>query len=357
MIKYKDSYKNKWVDLSNLPTKNNGKHIDWKNSVGMSVDFQYEVVSGQIHIVGHKVVKSANGQNMVMISIVIDKYVPEPIYVYTKVLKCCELRHLVHNKIADVTPHIMQYLVDQQDGYKYAWQSDKYVKTVCPICGHIELKRVGCLCKNGFFCPICSDGISIPNKIMNNVLSQINVQFKREIGQADFKWMKKYFYDFYFQTSDCIDVLVEMDGGLHTRLKEQQDRDKIKDCLAYEHNFKLIRIDCDYKNARHKAFDYIKSNILNSELSILLPLENVDWTECYNIVKNNIMVQVCDMWENQGFSCGEIVDIMQLHRTTVCTYLKRGREIGLCPSYSTKESLHRRNRYKNYVSIKQNNTK
>lgn len=354
MIKYKDNDKNKWVDLSSLPTKNNGKNIDWKNSVGASVDFHYETISGKIHIMGHKIVKSTNGRNMVMVSITIDKYVPDPMYVYIKVLRCCELRHLVYNKIADVAPHIMKYLVNQQDGYKYAWQSDKYLKTVCPICGHMEFKHIGSLCRNGFSCGVCSDGISIPNKIMNNILLQTNLSFKREVGHADFKWMKKYFYDFYFQTADGVNVLVEMDGGLHTRLEVQQKRDKIKDRLAYEHNFKLIRIDCDYRNARHRAFDYIKSNILKSELSYLLPLANVDWTECQKAVKNNVMLQICDMWENKGFSCGEIVDITQLHRTTVCTYLKRGREIGICPSYSTTESLHRRNRYKSYVDMKQN---
>ena len=40
---------------------------------------------------------------------------------------------------------------------------------------------------------------------------------------------------------------------------------------------------------------------------------------------------------------GDIVKMLNLHRTTVCTYLKRGYNLGLCPSYSTKESLKRRN--------------
>ena len=346
MIKYRNNNTNQWVDLSNLPKMNNGKNIDWKNSVGKSVNFQYDNIMGTINIVGHKIVKTENNQKMIMVAITIDKYVPEPIYIYANVLRYCEIRHLVHNKIADVVPHIMQYLANKQDGYKYAWQSDKYVETICPTCGHRELKHIGGLCRNGFFCPACSDGISIPNKIMYNVLSQVGIPFKREVGRADFKWMKKYFYDFYFQTPDGTNVLIEMDGGLHSRIEEQKDRDEIKNQLAAAHNFQLIRIDCDYRNAREKVIDYIKENIVNSELPLLLNLEVVDWKQCASTIKNNVMIQICSLWENDGWSSGDIVRFLQLHRTTVCTYLKRGYQLGLCPSYSTEESLRRRKRYK-----------
>ena len=144
-----------------------------------------------------------------------------------------------------------------------------------------------------------------------------------------------------------------MDGGLHDRIENQKRRDKIKNQLAREHNFKLIRIDCDYKNARYKAFDYIKTHILNSELALLLPLDKINWEQCKKIAKNSIMVQICDMWENQHCNCKTIADTLQLHRTTVCTYLKRGFDIGLCPSYSTEESLNRRDNKKRIALIKE----
>lgn len=347
-----EGYKNErqWVDLSNLPRQNNGKHIDWKNSVGYSVMFQYEKITGKIDIVDHKTIRTKSGNNMVMVSIVIDKYMPEPTYVYTKVLRYCELKNIVHNKIADVSPHIVQYLENPQDAYKFSCQSDERINTKCPICGHIESKIVGGLCRNGFYCPICSDHISIPNKLMYNILTQLHINFIKEVGQADFKWMQRYFYDFYFQTKDGQNVLIEMDGGLHNRLEEQQKRDKIKNNLARKHNFKLIRIDCDYRNAREKTLDYIKTNILNSELSSLLCLENIDWNQCKDAIKNNIMLQICHLWETDKYSSGDIVKTLNLHRTTVCTYLKRGHDLGLCPSYNTKESLRRRKK-KQYKMI------
>ena len=185
---------------------------------------------------------------------------------------------------------------------------------------------------------------------MYNILTQLNINFIKEVGQADFKWMQRYFYDFYFQTVDGQNILIEMDGGLHNRIEEQKKRDKLKNNLAYEHNFKLIRIDCDYRNAREKTLDYIKTNILNSELSSLLCLENIDWNQCKNAIKNNIMLQICNLWEKDGYSSRDIVETLGLHRTTICTYLKRGRDIGLCPSYNTKESLRRRNK-KQYKMI------
>jgi very-short-patch-repair endonuclease len=245
----------------------------------------------------------------------------------------------------------MQYLVNQQDGYKYAWQSDQYVATICPICGHRESTHIGTLCKYGFSCSVCSDGISMPNKMMYDILSQLHVNFIREVGQKHFSWMKRYFYDFYFQTDDGIDVLIEMDGGLHDRIQEQQQRDKIKDELASQHNFKLIRIDCRYGNARQGAFRYIQSNILESELSSLLHLDYIDWDKCQESSKNNLLVQICNMWERELYNCQDIIKTLQLHRTTVTTYLKRGKDMGLCPSYNSNEALLRRDNFKRVMAV------
>ena len=49
--------KDKWVDVSNLPKIKN-KRIDWKNSVGYKIKFQYKNLSGELIILNENIKKS-----------------------------------------------------------------------------------------------------------------------------------------------------------------------------------------------------------------------------------------------------------------------------------------------------------
>ena len=81
--------------------------------------------------------------------------------------------------------------------------------------------------------------------------------------------------------------IVEMDGGLgHGNVNyigevdtEGRYVDNIKNDLANKHNITLIRIDCFYK-ALEERFEYIKNNILISDLKNILNL-----TYCANSIK------------------------------------------------------------------------
>ena len=215
---------NRWIDLSGLPRTKNGKYIDWQKSIGLEVPFCFDGVQNTIKLLRH------GGKDKIFISI--DKYASDPTKVGTGWLTSCLLYRLVGNKIADKRPDLIQYFANQSDAYRYPIYSKAYIEVVCPICKRKRFQQVNNLCSQGFFCDICSDGISIPNKIMYSVLEQCKIDFINEVSKAKgFNWIpNQYRYDFYFKTIDEQNVLIEMDGGFH-RKEEQQLIDREKICL------------------------------------------------------------------------------------------------------------------------------
>ena len=122
-----------------------------------------------------------------------------------------------------------------------------------------------------------------------------------------------------------------MDGGFHydQNFGEQTpekviERDKIKEKLAKEHNIKLIRIDCQKSDK-----DYISKNILNSVLSKMFDLSNIDWNECHANSLKSIVKQSCDLYE-EGYSSYKIAEILKCSVGTIMRYLKLGTELSWC---------------------------
>lgn len=58
------------------------------------------------------------------------------------------------------------------------------------------------------------------------------------------------------------------------KLKEQQERDAIKENLAKQNNFKLIVVEC-----KRTDWNYMINNIKKTELAKIFDLDNVDWVE------------------------------------------------------------------------------
>ena len=338
MIKYKSE--DIWVDLSGLPQFqfNNKTHVSWEQTVGYCVPFQYNNVCGEINIVGYKQQKITHNRHRAILSIIIDKYVPEPIDVRSDFITNCQFYNILSNRIVNKASDLIQYLDNPDDAYKYSYQSNEKIWTKCPICGHRDLKSVSNIYRYGFVCPCTSDGVSIPNKMMFNILRQLNIDFINEVNKSyGFSWMENYLYDFYF-IHDNQPIIVEMDGFYH---QFQSENDAMKTRIAENNGCKLIRIDCIYQNV--DAVDYIKNNILKSELATILPLEHVRWDECRKAATNSLLMQVCDLWETTQLGISQMVKIFCISRVTVRKYLQRGCKIGLCPSYNETESRRRSN--------------
>ena len=323
-----------WIDLSGLPrfeglTKH--KNINWKASSGYEVNFCYKGINGIAKIL------SVNIQTR-KLTIYVDGWtVKEGEEIVIQAFQNCCL-HKIYNKIAVLAPEMIPYLDDKNDSYRFAPYCNIKLPMHCIECGTKKMCAPSNFMNNGLVCEACGDGVSYPNKFMFNILTQLKVDFINEVSRATkgFEWCDNYRYDFYFICNKK-QYFIEMDGHFHD-YNSERNNDNIKNELARRNNICLIRIDCKYNKF---PFDYIKRNILNSELINLFNFDNVDWKRCDEYASNSLLRTVCDMWENKTLSVGQIIKETKLNKSTVREYLLRGLSLGFCPSYHKHESRRR----------------
>lgn len=225
----------------------------------------------------------------------------------------------------------------------YYPNSNKKVYWKCKECGQ-SIKRplsINNVVKHGISCPICSDGISYPEKIMFAILNQIGVDFST---QKVFEWSKnakhitkklggRKRYDFWIEPKNCI---IETHGNYHYEnskwhnkkiktLQEQQLNDSFKEKLAKDNNIKnYIVIDC-----RKSELEWIKNSIINSQLNDMFDLSKIDWLKAHKQSCKNITKEICELW-NKNIDIKEICTIVKLTSQTIKTHLKKGSKIGWC---------------------------
>lgn len=324
----------KWIDTTLLPRgkrKNGKEYIDWKKSVGISLPFCYEDITGNATIV--------ENLDSCHVKIYIDEYTKADGYRIEKrnLLQCQFGRIFIRPIIQDI-PNILDYLVSPEDAYKYSRTSKEIIETKCPICGNKKMMYVSSLYRSliiygEYSCDICSDKISYPNKFMRSILNQLNIKFIPEYSP---NWAYPYRYDFYFELNKE-KYIVEMDGIFHYLKKSKVASNDIeKNDLAKNHDINVIRIDCNYKTIEHR-FNYIKSSVSNSKLANILDLSRVNFNECNNFAVSNLLKKVCDMWKYKNKTPKEISKELNVCHGTILNYLHVGTKIGLC-SYNPKES-------------------
>lgn len=234
------------------------------------------------------------------------------------------------NDILTVRPDVALLITHPDDKRNYTSGSNKKIDFTCPLCGKVQKKIIHNVSKHGFVCECCGDGVSYPNKFGMAFFDQVLLgQYEAEYSS---NWTRQYIYDIYF-TLNNIGYLVEWDGGLHydekevygKTLEERQKIDKIKNKLAIENNMHLIRVDCALSD-----MEYIKSNILASELSSLFDLSNINWLECDKKAQKNLVKTACDLYSSGVTSIKDITNILHVSRKTVRDYLKRGAKLGWC---------------------------
>ena len=241
-------------------------------------------------------------------------------------------------------PNICAYLYDKSDGYKYSAYSNQKIRFICPFC-HEDLgfKKISDVTLHGISCYKCGDGISYPNKFLYNLLSQLDINY---IPEAGYQWCIFPSFSNPNQLShgrfDCIiedlKLIIEMDGGLghgnrkHSKstvsIDEQLYRDQQKELIANQYGYDVIRIDCNYIGHENR-FECCKNAILNSNLSNIFDLSNIDWTKVDIDSQKSILFEICDLY-NLGLSSGEIASKLCLDQSTVIDYLHKGNDLNLC---------------------------
>lgn len=253
---------------------------------------------------------------------------------------CCSSPKVVVEGINDIST-IAPWMVDYfQGGYKeaklYNCNSSKRIHPICPLCGRIKEKSIA-ICQiyntKSIGC-VCGDGISYPNKVMHSILSQLNIDFISEYTED---WLGLSRFDF------CIPylmIMIEMDGNLGhgknifniSKLTEDEaenermsslNKDKLKDDIALEHGYKVIRIDSGISE-----IDYIKKNILCSELAEYLDLSKIDWKMCDEFALKNLVKEVCDYYkQNMNANYESVANKFHISKCTIGRYLKKGLKV------------------------------
>ncbi|WP_299831512.1 zinc-ribbon domain-containing protein [uncultured Metabacillus sp.] len=242
-------------------------------------------------------------------------------------------------------PEAAKLLKDKKRGYEITAGMNGKEEFKCPNCNYSEPKIIQSVVKKGFSCPMCSDGYSYPEKFVYNMLKQLNIKTER---QKVFDWSKNVDhenkklcglkrYDFYLPDLNCI---IEAHGEQHYYTKrrqfkrnneEERENDKLKKDVALKNNIgHYIAIDCSKSNP-----EFIKENIINSNIDKLIDIKHVNWGECHSFAISSLVEVACSLWSKYK-STVEISKVVDVDKATVRRYLIQGSKIGLC-DYNGKE--------------------
>lgn len=248
------------------------------------------------------------------------------------------------NDVASTNPEMIELFANIEDSKKYTANSHKKVLMKCPECGHEEMKSIKGVHTQGFSCSYCSDGISYPNKYARAFLKQFDLDVLTFEFSPEWEELGARRYDNYFEYNGKKYIL-EMDGDLHYKesgfrgsLSDVQANDMEKDLIAIAHQVIPIRIDC-----RKSQSDYIKNNLLNSELSNVLNMSHVDWNKCNEFASSNFLRYTCDFYIKNKYDMtyGEFAKYFNINITTFSTYKKRWSELGWINEDKDEKSLLR----------------
>lgn len=252
---------------------------------------------------------------------------------------CCSKKCVVVPGINDICTTdswmIPYFQEGEEEARLYVSGSNKKIYPICPDCGKVKDKPMQISTikqRHGIGCN-CNDGISYPNKFSYAFIDQLPVC--NHIKEYSPDWAKPYLYDNYFEYNNNKYIL-EMDGGIghgnqtweHEQDTKGKEIDNIKDNLAKENNIFVIRIDCKVSNV-----NYIKNNILDSQLNELFDLSNINWLKCDDYAQRNIVKDVCLFYENNNYPKYKIIsDKFKISSSTITKYLNEGIKHGWCKS-------------------------
>ena len=85
-----------------------------------------------------------------------------------------------YNDISTTHPHLVKYLKNKEDAFKYSAYSMKTITFKCPDCGYERNRIINQVTKNDSMGCLCKDGKSYPEKFIFNILQQCNIEFETQ---------------------------------------------------------------------------------------------------------------------------------------------------------------------------------
>ena len=266
-----------------------------------------------------------------------DKQVAHPqslLRLTSKCARCDSERKLVvgQNDFATTHPQYAELFKNKEEAKSSTYGSSSKFNVICPICKYEKKMRLYDLTRKGFSCPKCGDKVSYPTRFMTNLLCMLKIEYDNE---KIFDWSQNRRYDFMVGMN-----LIEMDGGFHKgstymTYEDCKKIDDLKDNLAIEHGYNMIRIEC-----YNSEFEYIKNNIVSSQLYDILNLDGFDWIELEReLINNNLVKTASEIFnKNVGIkNMSEMASIMNITTAKLSSLLRTATRVGMS-NYSVKES-------------------
>lgn len=318
----------KKVFVEDLPVYTEGRYkgkINWRATVGLKVRFIYDELEDIVTIIDY----NHNNGYLTL------KYKGVVCEINKTHFREGKLRQIANNVVIKAPWMIPYFQGGYEEAKNYTCMDSRHsLFFKCPDCGQVFTKKIKIQNLYRYHekrCPKCGDGVTYPNKIMFNILGQLGLKAETEYCP---EWISPKRYDFHIPS---MDLIIEMDGGLghgnslyNTRHYDSPEQtlevDKYKEEVAKQHNKKVIRIDCLVSD-----LEYIKTNILNSELNNLLNLSLIDWNEVQKYSTSNLVKMACEYKKNNpSWSTIKIGEVMGKSHSTICRWLNIGNELGWC---------------------------
>ena len=224
-------------------------------------------------------------------------------------------------------PQIAKMIVDDErnnvtmeDMYKIAPQSEKKYYFKCNKCknGSKRRKAIGYNVIQGYFCEYCSDGISIPNKILRQISFQLGLNLQFEYSPI---WLENKRLDGY---DDDLKIAIEMDGEYYDNHKgKRKEVDSWKDEQCLKNGIYVIRINLtDTYEYNNNKFKYIKKQILNSPLSLIYDLSNINWELAWENSLKSLVWEVKKL-KDKGYFDSKIAETLNVSIESVYNYKRQ----------------------------------
>lgn len=262
---------------------------------------------------------------------------------------CCSNQIVVPgiNTIWDTHRYLVtDFGLDEEFAKTHTAGTDEKGKFTCPDCRKTLFKRIPNVIYRKSIACICGDGVSYPEKLGHGIFSQLSYKFETQYSPDYFDKEKS---DFYFPD---FKLVVEFDGGLGHEggVVHGKSEKTLEECIAIDnwkteqhkkHGIKTIRINCFESD-----LEYIKNNILNSELVKYFDFSNIDWIKAEEFSRRNGIKEVCEFFEKEKEKGEYITTTIILEkftfikgRSTVIRYLKVGTKLGWCHYDPKKEQI------------------
>lgn len=226
-------------------------------------------------------------------------------------------------------PEIYNIIIDENKD-RLSYGSDAKVHWKCPNCNKINYTALPHLTeKKRLPCKYCSDGTYFPERMLNNVMSQISTTYE---PQKTFKWSNRKRYDIYDKG-----LFIEINGQQHyskgfdscggRSLEEEKQNDRIKESLARKNDKNFI--DYIHIKADESDFNYIKNNILSSPMNKYYDLKIINWEEVWKYSIKSDVVEAARLHKD-GIKITDIAIILKKSSSTIRNYLRKASDIDIC---------------------------